>query len=135
MSSHKFSILTGIVLLGQAGGQQTLPIDLQRAFVEAKPLIAMLEVDWPAPEPPSFGAGVLIGYDASFIYGITASHVVWRGAAPAQSPRIYLQLKTSGRGRLQHGLVDQQLQITQGCPANTLSRGEGEATPEYRQPG
>lgn len=73
-----------ILCYGRITAQNVLPIEVEQALGEVSRVIVMISTDGDTRH----GTGIMIGFDESFAYVITADHVVWRGATPRPNVRI-----------------------------------------------
>ena len=64
--------------LHTATAQNSLPVEVEQALSEVSPLVVMITTDSRNPANATHGTGIIIGFDDSYVYVITADHVVWR---------------------------------------------------------
>jgi S1-C subfamily serine protease len=86
-------LLLALLLLAaveRASGQASNPVEVGQALREVSPLIVMITADSGDGSFTKQGTGVIIGYDDTSVYVITADHVVWNGTTP--SPRVTLEI-------------------------------------------
>ena len=76
--------------LHTAWGQNSLPIEVERALSEVNPLVVMITTDSRNPATATYGTGIIIGFDDSYVYVITADHVVWKDET---TPRADIKLE------------------------------------------
>lgn len=85
-----------------AEDQEPKPMDFAEALDVARASVAMLEATV-EEEPPSYGAGVIVGAKDGKVWIATANHVVRRGGKTADDIRVDLRIgpKGSRKGTLQ----------------------------------
>lgn len=70
---------------------QSNPVEVEQAFKEVSPLVVMITADSGDAAQAKKGTGIIIGYDQTSIYVITADHVVWNGDTPSTDVKIDLK--------------------------------------------
>jgi V8-like Glu-specific endopeptidase len=68
-------------------GQTTSPVEVEQAFTEVSPLTVMITAGKGEGDPER-GTGIIVGYDNSNVYVITADHVVWSSDIPSNNVRL-----------------------------------------------
>src|ERR1051326_1116612 len=64
------------------------PVEVLQALEEVSPLVVINIADSREPGLPKKGTGIIVGYDQSSIYIVTANHVVWNGDERSSNVKI-----------------------------------------------